>query len=96
MTRQRLESRVKKILVEESSEMLDPEAIRDDTSLYGQGFGLDSVDVVGLIVRLENEFRVSFEDAEILESVKTFGALVDSLRRKLRHHGRPLRRPHDA
>jgi acyl carrier protein len=88
MVREQLESRVKKILVEESSETLDPQAIRDDTSLYGQGFGLDSVDVVGLIVRLENEFPVSFQDGEILESVKTFGALVDSLRRKLRQASR--------
>ena len=72
--------------------MLDLQSIRDDTSLYGQGFGLDSVDVVGLIVRLEHEFRVSFEDGELWESVKTFGTLVDSLRRKLRQHGRPLRR----
>jgi len=53
-----------------------------ETSLYGKGIGLSSVDVMALIIRVEEVFDVFFDDGEIVGSVETFGALVRAVRRK--------------
>jgi acyl carrier protein len=53
-----------------------------ETSLYGKGLGLNSVDVMALIVQIEEAFGIYFEDEEIVDSVGTFGTLVRAVRRK--------------
>jgi acyl carrier protein len=75
--------RVKKVLTERLAFPLDPAAIDDATVLRGQGLGLDSMDLVALIVELEQEFEVSFDDSELEEAVETFGSLADAVRAKL-------------
>lgn len=78
-----VERRLKKLLVEELGDSVDIEEIRDDTSLYGKGLGLSSVDVMALIVQIEETFDVFFEDDEIAKSAKTFGTLAGTIRQKL-------------
>jgi acyl carrier protein len=78
-----IKERLKKILVDQLGYSLDSSKIRDDTSLYGKGLGLDSVDVVSLVVKLEEEFDVFFEADEVTASVETFGSMVEAIQQKL-------------
>lgn len=62
-------------------EMGEPYDLADDRDLR-EGLGLDSVDVVGLVMRVEREFRIrlSMED---LQGVRTVGEMLDVLQAKL-------------
>ena len=52
-------------------EGLTPESIADDTPLFGQGLGLDSVDALELVVALEQEYGISIESHEVDKTVFT-------------------------
>ena len=54
MTSDIVKERLKKILVDQLSYPLGMAHVREDIPLYGKGLGLDSLDVVSLVVRLEN------------------------------------------
>jgi len=82
-----LEHRVKTILIDQLGFSLSPERIRRETSLYGKGLGLDSVDLVTLVTRLEEEFDIFFEPEEIGLSAKNFGLLLEAVERKLNGNG---------
>ncbi len=58
---------------------------QDDLDLR-ETLGLDSVDLVGLVMRIEREFhdRLSTEE---LATVKKVGDLLDLMESKLAHHG---------
>jgi acyl carrier protein len=62
-------------------EMGEPYDLADDRDLR-EGLGLDSVDVVGLVMRVEREFRIrlSMED---LQGVRTVGEMLDLLQARL-------------
>ena len=46
-----------------------------------EGLGLDSVDVVGLVMRVERQFRIRLTMEELME-VKSVGQLLDLVRGK--------------
>ena len=50
-------------------------------STCATGLGLDSVDVVGLVMRVERHFRIRLAMEELLE-VKTVGDLLDLIHSK--------------
>ena len=58
----------------------EPGEIADDTPLFGEGLGLDSVDALQLVVALEKHFGLKIADAEkakqILQSINTIGAAI--------------------
>ena len=83
MTTENVAQRLKTVLIDHLGYPLNPERIREDTSLHGKGLGLDSVDVVTLISRLEEEFEIFFEAEDIGPSIKTFGSLLQSVNEKL-------------
>jgi acyl carrier protein len=78
-----LAPRLKAVLIRELGFPLSPERIHEETSLHGKGLGLDSVDVVTLITRIEEEFDIFFEPEDIGPSIKTFGTLLQSVQAKL-------------
>ncbi|MCE9531426.1 MAG: acyl carrier protein [Planctomycetes bacterium] len=47
-----------------------------------EGLGLDSVDLVGIIMRIESEYRIRLSHAE-LEQVGTVGSLLDLIQAKI-------------
>ena len=60
----------------------DPVASIDDAIDIRAGLGLDSVDVVGLVMKVERQFRVRLASEELTEIV-TIGNLLDLLEAKL-------------
>jgi len=66
-----------KVLIVESLRLDDicPEDIPDDESLFGSSrFGLDSVDALELVVRLEKEFGIKISSSE--ESRAALGSVA--------------------
>ena len=72
-----------KVLVEllESDTDIRVENLAEDLSLR-EGLGLDSIDLVGIIMRIESHYRIRLSHAE-LEKVGTVGALLDLIEAKL-------------
>jgi acyl carrier protein len=85
MTADALRDRLKRILAQQLNSPSGLDSIREDTPLHGKGLGLDSVDVVSLIVKVEEEFEIFIEADEVADSVRTFGALLKTVHRKV--HG---------
>jgi acyl carrier protein len=54
--------------------------IDDDMPLFGEGLGLDSIDVLELVLELERSFGVSIGDEqtgiEVLKTVDTIAAFI--------------------
>jgi acyl carrier protein len=81
--REKLRSTLLSLLEEEMGQSY--ELPRDDQDLR-ETMGLDSVDLVGLVMRIEREFRVRLS-AEELATVRRVGDLLDLMEAKLA--GRP-------
>jgi len=68
---QELKDRIRRILIDKLRlENVKPEDIKDDTPLFGEGLGLDSIDALELVVAIEKEFGVKITDEEV--GVKAF------------------------
>ena len=61
---------------------MQPEEIGDDTPLFGEGLGLDSIDVLELVLEIERTFGVSITDeqtgAKVLRTVNSIAAHIDA------------------
>lgn len=66
---------VKTMLIDQLRLRMDPEEIADDSALFGEGLGLDSVDAIELIAAVEQSFGVVISSEEqaqaVLKDVKT-------------------------
>jgi acyl carrier protein len=52
--------------------------IPDDSPIFGEGLGLDSIDALELVVLVEDRFRVSIPDEEVgKRAFASVGSLVD-------------------
>ena len=78
--------RLRMILAEQANNGLRESDIDETLSLYGKGIALDSVGIVSLIARLENEFGIFLETEEISHSLNNFGALHRVIQNKLGYH----------
>jgi len=58
--------------------------IGDSTPLFGEGLGLDSIDVLELVIEIERTFGAKIEDEqmgmEVLRSVDTIAAFITKSR----------------
>ena len=75
-------SRIKRLLVETLHlEGLVPDSLQDETPLFGEGLGLDSVDALELVVSLEKEFKIRIQSHEVgkeaFASVSALAAFVE-------------------
>ena len=63
-----------------------PEEIGDATPLFGEGLGLDSIDVLELVLEIERSFGVTIGDEQtgmkVLGSVDTIADFITSERAK--------------
>lgn len=59
--------------------------IADDVPLFGEGLGLDSIDVLELVLELERSFGVAITDevtgARVLRTVNTIAEFVEANRK---------------
>jgi acyl carrier protein len=76
-----LHAEIKQALVRSLRLPMAPEEIGDSTPLFGpDGIGLDSIDVLELVLELERSFGVTIENQEtgmqVLRSVDTIVAFI--------------------
>jgi acyl carrier protein len=83
VTREALRTTLLKLVQEEMGES---DAILTDDQDIRESLGLDSVDVVGLVMRVEREFRIRLTPEE-LATVKRVGDLLDVMEAKLAARG---------
>jgi acyl carrier protein len=77
-----LKDQLKKLIVEDLNlEDVLPEEIGDDEPLFGDRFGLDSIDAVELVFQLKKHFGVVIKSQSdgrsILQSVNTICAFIE-------------------
>ncbi|TMA70127.1 MAG: acyl carrier protein [Deltaproteobacteria bacterium] len=78
MDTDRLRAEVKELLVSGLRLDVRPADIADDTPIFGEGLGLDSIDALELVVLVEERFRVSIPDEEVgKRAFASVDALVD-------------------
>ena len=82
-----LKQQLKKQIVEFLNLLsVNPDDIKDDEPLFGEGLGLDSIDSIELIVLLNREYGVVIEDPKegrkILTNVNTMEDYIEKHRTK--------------
>jgi acyl carrier protein len=75
-----LKADIKQAIVRSLRLPITVEDIADDMPLFGEGLGLDSIDVLELVLELERSFGVSIGDeqtgVEVLRTVDTIAAFI--------------------
>jgi acyl carrier protein len=75
-----LKQDIKRAIVQSLRLPISVDEIGDDTPLFGEGLGLDSIDVLELVLELERSFGVSIGDEQtgidVLQSVDTIAAFI--------------------
>lgn len=68
------------IIEELNLQDIQPEDIEDDTPLFGDGLGLDSIDALELVVLLENHHGIKITDEtvgkKVLVSINTMAEYI--------------------
>ncbi|MEO7313052.1 MAG: phosphopantetheine-binding protein [Chitinophagaceae bacterium] len=82
-----LKQQLKKQIVEFLNLLsVNPEDIKDDEPLFGEGLGLDSIDSIELIVLLNREYDVVIKDPKegrkILVDINTMADYIEKHRTK--------------
>jgi acyl carrier protein len=75
-----LKQDIKQAIVASLRLPIQPEEIGDNMPLFGEGLGLDSIDVLELVLELERSFGVSISDEEtgkrVLRSVDSIAEFI--------------------
>ena len=79
----KLKEEIKKKLIQQLNlEELNVSDIKDDTPLFGEGIGLDSIDVLEIIVMLDKHYNIKIskpEDGEkIFQTVNSLAEYIES------------------
>ena len=78
MDRTALRSEVKELLATGLRLDVSPAEIPDDSPIFGEGLGLDSIDALELVVLVEERFHVSIPDEDVgRRAFASVNALVD-------------------
>jgi acyl carrier protein len=81
-----LKQEVKQALVRSLRLPIPPEEIGDSMPLFGEGLGLDSIDVLELVLELERSFGVAITDEQtgtrVLRSVDAIADFIAAERSK--------------
>ncbi len=73
-----------KIITGLNLEDMSHEDIADDDALFNEGLGLDSVDAIELIVILDNEYGIKFENMSDLKDIfATITTLTDYINKNI-------------
>jgi len=78
-----LENRIKQILVERLFLEITPESLSSNESLT-ENHGVDSVRLFDMVVGLEEDFEISFEDEELtIDNFDTVSAIAQRVKQKM-------------
>jgi acyl carrier protein len=80
-----IKEKLKHIIIETLNlEGVTPEQIRNDDLLFGDKFGLDSIDAVEIVFQVEKHFGVKIRDLKegrpALQSINTLAAFIEARR----------------
>ena len=79
-----LKEEIKRAIVRSLRLPMEPEDIADEVSLFGEGLGLDSIDVLELVLEIERTFGVAIADeqtgARVLRSVNSIADYITAAR----------------
>lgn len=77
-----LQTEIKQALVRGLRLPMTPEDIADDAPLFGpDGLGLDSVDVLELVLELERSFGVTIEDQDTgMQALRSVNSIAEFIR----------------
>ncbi len=79
-----LHTEIKQAMVRSLRLPMSPDEIGDATPLFGEGLGLDSIDVLELVLELERTFGVTIADQDtgtrVLRSVDTIASFIEASR----------------
>jgi acyl carrier protein len=79
-----LKEEIKRAIVRSLRLPIAPESIENDGSLFGDGLGLDSIDVLELVLEIERTFGVAIADEEtgarVLRSVDSIADYIVTAR----------------
>lgn len=79
--------RVKQIIVQHINPGLKIDELRDDTPLIGRGLGLDSVSLLELVVALETDFGMRFDEKDMTpELFANVGSIAGYVGNHANHH----------
>src|SRR5262245_44581853 len=83
---------IKHILVEDMRLNVNPEEIPDNYSLLESGLALDSILIAELITRIEDRYKLQFDDdvlnAELFNNLSLLAGFVAQRRRKIQFNVR--------
>ena len=86
MEQQELKTELKAHIIQYLNLKIQPEEIKDDQPLFGEGLGLDSIDSIELIVLLDRNYGIKIEDPKdgrkILVDVNTMVDYIQQHRTK--------------
>lgn len=75
-----LRRQIKEMMVERLRLKIDPSEITDDQPLFGDGLGLDSIDVLEIVAGLEKDFGVTIQSQEegerVLQNVESIARFL--------------------
>jgi acyl carrier protein len=81
-----LKNELKTHIIQYLNLKIEPEEIKDDQPLFGEGLGLDSIDSIELIVLLDRNYGIKIEDPKegrkILVDVNTMVDYIEKNRKK--------------
>lgn len=64
--------KLRELFIDRLKLKISPDDIKEDTNIFGaDGLGLDSIDILELIVGIKKEFGVEISDREVAEKVFT-------------------------
>ncbi len=74
-----IREKLKVLLVDQLSlDDVSPDEIEDDSELFGEGLGLDSLDAVEIVVMLQRNFNLEVKDMEKNREIfRTISTLAD-------------------
>lgn len=79
-----LKEEIKRAIVRSLRLPIAPDSIANDVSLFGDGLGLDSIDVLELVLEIERTFGVSITDEQtgnrVLRSVDSIAGFIAAAR----------------
>jgi len=74
-----------KLILGLNLEEMTADEIEDDAALFNEGLGLDSVDAIELIVVLNTEYNVKFDNMEELKTIfSSINTLTDYINKNLK------------